>query len=547
MTDIGADWWRGGVIYQIYPRSFRDASGDGIGDLPGIAASMPYVASLGADAIWISPFFKSPMKDFGYDVSDYRAVDPMFGTLDDFDHLVREAHAHGIKVIIDQVLSHTSDQHPWFQESRRDRTNPRADWYVWADPKPDGSPPNNWLSIFGGVAWEWNARRRQYYLHNFLASQPDLNFHNVAVQDQLLQECAFWLKRGVDGFRLDTVNFYFHDDRLRDNPARDAADGVSSDQHDANPYAMQAHIHDKTRPENVGFLKRLRSLMDQYPGTTLVGEVADDNALAVAAEYTQNGDRLHMAYTFNLLAGAYEPDYIRGVVESMEAVVHDGWPCWSFSNHDVRRAVTRLGAEEAGDGFAFQLLALLLSLRGTPCVYQGEELGLPEADVPFEHLQDPYGIAFWPEFKGRDGCRTPIPWQAGEQHGGFSSHEPWLPIPDDHRGRAVDRQDTAPGSVLNKFRRFVAWRRDHPVLRQGDIRFLDAPEPMLAFERGGNQDRMLVVFNLGAADAEMAVPAGLDVAPLDGHGFTGALEDGRLRVSGHDAFFGRLPVEATPG
>ncbi len=529
------------MIYQVYPRSFRDLSGDGVGDLAGIAAEIDYIAGLGVDAIWLSPFFKSPMKDFGYDVSDYRDVDPLFGTLKDFDDLLEKAHRHGLKVLIDQVLSHTSDLHPWFQESRRDRTNPKADWYVWADPKPDGTPPNNWLSVFGGVAWEWEPRRRQYYLHNFLSSQPDLNFHNTAVQDQVLSDCEFWLSRGVDGFRLDTANFYFHDAALRDNPPRDPNEPLTGDQTAANPYSMQAHRYDKTQPENLAFLKRLRALLDRYGATTSLGEIADDNALDVAAAYTKGGERLHMAYTFDLLGGELTPAYVRRVSERVEAVLEDGWPCWSFSNHDVIRAVSRFGDGSADDGMARLLPALLMSLRGTPCLYQGEELGLPQADVPYERLQDPYGIAFWPEYKGRDGCRTPMPWKASAPHAGFSEREPWLPVAAEHLDRAVDLQATTAGSVLGTLRQFAAWRREHPVLRFGDIRFFDLPAPLLALERRLDGAGMLALFNLGAEQVSTPVAPWPGLDPLDGHGFISHLEDGVLSLPGHGAFFALLP------
>ena len=294
-----AEWWRGCVIYQVYPRSYQDTSGDGIGDLIGIADRIEYIASLGVDAIWISPFFTSPMKDFGYDVSDYTNVDPMFGTLGDFDHLVRVAHDHGIRIMIDLVLSHSSDQHPWFVESRMDRTNPKADWYVWAEPKPDGTPPNNWLSIFGGSAWQWDGKREQYYLHNFLTSQPDLNFHNEEVRQALLDVVRFWLDRGVDGFRLDTINFYFHDKELRDNPPLAKELRNDSIAPAVNPYNHQLHVYDKNRPENLEFLRRFRALLDEYPGTTAVGEVGDAQIwLQIVADYTSGGDKMHMCYAF---------------------------------------------------------------------------------------------------------------------------------------------------------------------------------------------------------------------------------------------------------
>ncbi|HVG46795.1 MAG TPA: alpha-amylase family glycosyl hydrolase, partial [Rubellimicrobium sp.] len=291
------EWWRDAVIYQVYPRSFQDSNGDGVGDLPGITRRLPHIASLGADAVWLSPFFASPDRDMGYDVSDYTAVNPLFGTLDDFDALVEEAHRLGLRIIIDQVLSHTSDQHPWFKESRQDRTNARADWYVWADPKADGGPPNNWLSVFGGSAWTFEARRRQYYLHNFLTEQPDLNFHNEEVVDALLEAMRFWLDRGVDGFRLDTVNFFVHDKKLRDNPPSDWTEFPK------NPYEAQDHRFSKTRPQNIAVLQRMRRLTDQYKDIMMVGEVGEaGRQIDIMAEYTSGGDKLHMAYSFEFLS-----------------------------------------------------------------------------------------------------------------------------------------------------------------------------------------------------------------------------------------------------
>jgi alpha-glucosidase len=308
-----ADWWRGAVIYQIYPRSFQDSNHDGIGDLAGIIHRLHHVAELGVDAIWISPFFRSPMLDFGYDVSDYRDVDPMFGTLGDFDALIHRAHELGLKVLIDLVLSHTSNQHAWFQESVTSRDNPKSDWYVWADAKPDGSPPNNWLSIFGGSAWEWSGDRMQYYLHNFLKEQPDLNLHNPDVQEELLSVVRFWLDRGVDGFRLDTINFYFHDKELRDNPALDPAKRNATIAPEVNPYNWQDHLYDKNQPENLEFLRRFRALMDEYPAATAVGEVGDAQyGLEIQAEYTGGGDKVHMCYSFEFLSGIVADAGTRG-------------------------------------------------------------------------------------------------------------------------------------------------------------------------------------------------------------------------------------------
>ena len=341
------DWWRGAVIYQIYPRSFQDSNGDGIGDLKGISARLPHIAALGADAIWISPFFPSPMKDFGYDVANYSDVDPMFGTLSDFDGLIAEAHRLGLKVMIDLVMSHSSDQHSWFIESRSSRYNPKADWYVWADAKPDGTPPCNWLSIFGGSAWHWDPTRMQYYMHNFLTSQPDLNLHNAEVQDALLDMTRFWLNRGVDGFRLDTINFYFHDKQLRDNPALDPSRRNASTAPAVNPYNFQEHIYDKNRPENIAFLKRFRAVLDEFPAIAAVGEVGDSQrGLEIVGEYTSGDDKMQMCYAFEFLApDALTPARVAEVQTAFSEAAPEGWACWAFSNHDVVRHVSRWGMD----------------------------------------------------------------------------------------------------------------------------------------------------------------------------------------------------------
>ena len=532
-------WWRGAVIYQIYPRSFLDTDGDGVGDLPGIVAKLDYVASLGVEAIWVSPFFRSPMADFGYDIADYRDVDPLFGTLVDFERLLAKAHGLGIKVMIDQVLSHTSIEHEWFQESRQSRDNPKADWYVWADAKPDGSPPNNWLSLFGGVAWQWEPRRGQYFLHNFLASQPDLNFHQPQVRAATLDNVRFWLDKGVDGLRLDAINFCFHDAQLRDNPPKPPHLRVGRGFSPDNPYAFQYHHHNNTQPENLAFLGELRELLDRYPGATTLGEISSEDSLATMAEYV-NEQRLHMGYSFELLTDDFSAAHIRATVESVDAQMVDGWPCWAISNHDVQRAASRWGGAGASDAFAAQLVALVCSLRGSACLYQGEELGLGEADVPYEAIQDPYGKTFWPNFKGRDGCRTPMPWDDSD-NAGFSAAPAWLPIPAEHRARSVSRQDHAPGSVLNAVRRFLRWRTTQPALQRGDIRFLDAPEPVLAFVRGDGDDALLVVFNLSTAAVHWTIPAGIDAQPLDGHGLVAGRLDGPvLHLPACGVFYARV-------
>ncbi len=541
MSDSNLAWWRGAVIYQVYPRSLMDSNGDGVGDLRGIISKLDYIESLGVDAIWISPFFKSPMKDFGYDISDYRNVDPLFGTLDDFDALIASAHERDIKIIIDQVLSHTSDQHAWFKESRSNRTNAKHDWYVWADPKPDGTPPNNWLSIFGGSAWQWDSRRGQYYLHNFLDSQPDLNFHNPEVRAQILDEVHFWLKRGVDGFRLDAINFCFHDESLRDNPFKPEEERKGLGFTDDNPYAYQRHVYDKTQPENIAFLGEIRALLDQYPGCVSLGEIGAENSLETMAEYTHGDDRLHMAYSFELLVDTFSADYIRETVSTLEAGIGDGWPCWSIGNHDVVRVMSRWGGGNQAPAKAKLLSALLFSLRGSVCSYQGEELGLPEAELQFHQLQDPYGITFWPSFKGRDGCRTPMPWQESGELAGFTDGKPWLPVPSAHRSLAVDVQDRSEHSVLNAYRTFLHWRKQHNVLKYGDIEFIDCPDNVLAFTRHYNGQSLVAYFNLSEQNVSLELPLNRDCSELSGHGFAPAQAGpNKIALSAYGAYFGEL-------
>lgn len=518
---VDRDWWRGAVIYQIYPRSFQDSNGDGVGDLAGIISRLPYVASLGVDAIWISPFYPSPMLDFGYDVTNYRDVDPMFGTLADFDALVQRAHALGIRVVIDLVLSHTSDTHRWFRESRSSRSNPKANWYVWADAKPDGTAPNNWLSIFGGSAWEWDGERMQYYMHNFLTSQPDLNFHEPEVQDELLEVARFWLDRGVDGFRLDTINFYFCDKELRDNPALAPERRDFSTAPEVNPYNWQEHLYDKSRPEMIGFLERLRALMEEYPAIAAVGEVGDaQRGMEIMGEYTRGDHRMQMCYAFEFLSPeAPTGARVSHVLNRFAEVAADGWACWAFSNHDVERHVTRWGLNDAQVRL---YLALLMALRGSVCLYQGEELGLSEAYVAFEDLQDPYGKRFWPKFRGRDGCRTPMVWLADSLNGGFSEHKPWLPVAMEHLAHAVSVQDGDARSVLAFYRRMIAFRKAHPILAKGGFRILSAGADTLSFERTHGGGRMICAFNFSDGDRTVPLPeGGWQVAA--GTGFSGSI------------------------
>ncbi len=492
VINAAADWWRGASIYQVYPRSFVDSNGDGVGDLAGVTMRLDYVASLGVDAVWLSPFFTSPMKDFGYDVADYREVDPIFGTLGDFDRLIERAHALGLRVLIDQVYSHTSDEHAWFQASRDHIVGTHADWYVWADAKPDGSPPNNWQSVFGGPAWTWDARRGQYYLHNFLPEQPQLNVHNPAVQDELLDTARFWLDRGVDGFRLDAINFAMHDRALTDNPP--APPGGKR----TRPFDFQLHIHNQSQPEIPLFLERLRAVLNAYPGSFAVAEVGGDHGAREAKAFTSGGNRLHSAYGFDFLyAGELTVDLVRRTIRKWPGGDGEGWPSWAFSNHDAPRFASRWAAgPEDRDALAKVALLLLVALRGNAILYQGEELGLNQAHVPFDRLQDPEAIANWPQTLGRDGARTPMPWRPDAPHAGFSTAEPWLPIDAAHLLLTVQQQHRDPASVLAWTRQLLALRRERQALRTGSIGLLESPAELLLFERRSNET-LLCALNLG--------------------------------------------------
>ncbi|WP_017664745.1 alpha-amylase family glycosyl hydrolase [Porphyrobacter sp. AAP82] len=504
-------WWRGAVIYQIYPRSFRDTNGDGIGDLAGIADGLDYIAGLGVDGIWISPFFTSPMKDFGYDVADYCGIDPSFGTFADFDRIIEKAHALGLKVIIDQVYSHTSDEHAWFQESRQDRTNPKADWYVWADPKPCGSPPSNWQSVFGGSAWQWDGPRKQYYLHNFLTSQPDLNVHNPDVQNALLDVARFWLARGVDGFRLDALNFSMHDPELRDNPPS----GTPMEQV-TRPFDMQIKRYNQSHPDIVAFLERIRQTLDEFPGRFTVAEVGGPEPLAEMKAFTAGGKRLDSAYNFDFLyAPRLTAALVRASLLQWSGEEGEGWPSWAFSNHDAPRAVTRWTLDGDMGRMARLNLLVLLALRGNPIIYQGEELGLPQGEVAFEDLQDPEAIVNWPHTLGRDGARTPMPWAASAPQAGFSSaNRTWLKLDPVHTGFAVDKQAADPASTLAYAQRLLAARRAHPALARGTITLLDSPADILAFVREDAEGSVLCVFNLGETPGHWSAPEGLGALGL---------------------------------
>jgi alpha-glucosidase len=451
------------------------------------------------------------MKDFGYDVADYRGVDPIFGTIEDFDELIERAHALGLKVMIDQVYSHSSDQHPWFIESRSSRKNPKADWYVWADPKPDGSPPNNWQSVFGGPSWTWDARREQYYHHNFLKEQPQLNLHNVDVQDALLEVAKFWLDRGVDGFRLDALNFGMHDPALTDNPP------VQNPGKRTRPFDFQHHFHNQGHPDLTRFIERVRELTDQYDSFFTVAEVGGERAAEEMKLYTAGAGRLNSAYGFDYLyAETLNPEVIRETIRNWPGTDGEGWPSWAFSNHDAPRFASRWWAEAQRTAGVRVALMLLASLRGNVILYQGEELGLPQAHVPFEHLRDPEAIANWPQTLGRDGARTPMPW-TGKADGGFGSSKTWLPLDPAHLAFNVAGQREDEESVLNWTRRLVAIRHGSAALREGAIRLLDEnSDQVIAFERSMDGELLACVFNLSGSPAANPVVANSAIVTTGG-------------------------------
>lgn len=497
--DLGQNqWWRGAVIYEVYVRSFQDTRADGVGDLEGVRRRLDHVAGLGVDALWLSPFYPSPGEDFGYDISDFRSVDPQLGTLDDLRTLIDEAHEAGLRVLIDMVMAHTSDQHPWFQDSRN--RGDKADWYVWADPAPDGTPPNNWLSAFGGPAWSWDHRRKQYYLHDFLASQPSLNWNNPDVAAEMLDICRGWLEFGVDGLRLDAIAALLNDPELRDNPVRNDPSEVNEGGAPDSPFRMQRHTYDRDPPQLIAHLHRLRDLADRHPETFLMGEVSDVDSVAVGAKYTRGDDRLHSCYTFQLLNAEPTAEGLRALFDRFEAEMQDSWPTLMLTNHDVPRAISRWAARDHLSGDRRRLsrlmLALVLSLRGTVCLYQGQELGLTEADLSYEDLQDPFGRAYWPDYRGRDGARTPMPWEELEKNLGFSSAAPWLPPDPDHAPMAVDRQEERANSPLSWARALIDWRRETEALRTGALTWCEAPFPLLAFRRHDAEDDLLCVFNI---------------------------------------------------
>ncbi len=494
-------WWKHGVIYQIYPRSFQDSNGDGIGDLPGIISRLDYLSdTLGIDAIWLSPFYRSPMADFGYDVSDYCDVDPIFGTLDDADALIAACHERGLKLIVDFVPNHSSDQHPWFIESRSSRDNPKRDWYIWRDPKPDGSEPNNWLANFGGRPWTFDAATGQYYLHLFLPEQPDLNWRNPEVRDAMYGAMRFWLERGVDGFRIDVAHFVIKHPEFADNPP--APPGHISGLQARYPYDTQLHVNDVGRPEVHQVFREMRALVDEYPDRYTVGEITEHDPEKWASYYG-DGDELHMPFNFSMMHLEWDAAAFRDSVLTIEeAVPDDAWPNYVLSNHDVVRIASRVG-KAARTRVA---MMMLLTLRGTPTLYYGEELGMPAVAVPEERQQDPWGIR--EPGQSRDGCRTPMRW-VDSRGTGFCNDdvEPWLPVgPIGEISVAAQLED--PVSILNLTRALLALRREEPLLHAGDLEVLDAPEGCFAYRRTLYGAAMTIALNFTETPLEVAVGEG---------------------------------------
>lgn len=500
MVRTSPRWWQTGAVYQIYPRSFADSSGGGTGDLAGITAHLDYLAWLGVDAIWISPFYPSPMADFGYDVSNYVDVDPLFGSLDDFDRLLAAAHGLGIRVLVDYVPNHTSDQHPWFVQSRASRDSAKRDWYVWRDAKPDGSPPNNWISMFAGPAWEWDEATQQYYLHLFLPQQPDLNWRNRQVREAMFDVARFWLDRGVDGFRIDVAPMVMKDPLLRDNPPNPDPGREASR---LGTWLSQLHVNDHNHPDMHELYRSFRAVLDSYPGERVsIGELHHPDFDTWAAYYGERQDEIHVPFNFHVINAPWTADAVRRAVEGVQGALPAGaWASWVLGNHDQPRFAS---PERAGRAQAAVGMLMLLTLRGTPTIYYGEEIGMVDVPVATADARDPLELR--EPGRGRDGCRSPMQWD-DSVNAGFTAPDatPWLPLAADARTVNVAAQRDDPGSLLNLTRDLLRLRREHPVLHAGDFeRFGPTPEGTFAFGRSGPSGRLNVVLNL--TDAPRVVP-----------------------------------------
>ncbi len=486
---IDRPWWERGVIYQVYPRSFQDSDGDGIGDLAGIAARLDHIVALGVDAIWLSPIFPSPMADFGYDVADYTGIEPMFGDLAGFDRLLAAVHARGLKLLLDFVPNHSSDRHPWFQASRSSRTDPKRDWYIWRDPAPGGGPPNNWISDFGGSAWEHDAETDQYFLHAFLKEQPDLNWRNPALRAAMMDAMRFWFERGVDGFRIDVLWHIVKADGLPDNPVNPVWRPGTNER----DRVIQRYSTDQ--PEAHAIAADMRVLADRYGDRALVGEIFLPNDRHARWFGTPERPEVHLPFNFQLIENAWDPALLRRVIGDYDASIPaHGWPNWVFGSHDAPRIAARIGEAQARVA-----AMLLLTLRGTPTLFQGDEIGIGEVPIPLDRVRDPQEMRQPGLGLGRDRSRTPMPWD-GSPFAGFSSVEPWLPLNPDWPTRNVAAQDGAPRSMLTLYRSLLALRRAEPSLSVGDMSLIDAPDGILAYDRSHDGRRLHVLLNLTAQD-----------------------------------------------
>jgi len=521
MTDskpAAAPWWESGVVYQIYPRSFQDSDGDGVGDLAGIERRLDYVARLGVDAIWLSPIYPSPMADFGYDVADYCGIEPMFGTLADFDRLLAAAHARGLKVILDFVPNHSSDRHPWFVESRSGRNSPKRDWYIWRDPAPGGGPPNNWISDFGGPAWEWDEATGQYYLHAFLKEQPDLNWRHPELRAAMMDVLRFWLDRGVDGFRIDVLWHIVKAAHFADNPINPAWTPAITERD------RLLQIHSTDQPEAHAISADFRALADGYGERVLIGEIFLPNERHARWYGTPDRPQVHLPFNFQLVENAWDARALHRVIADYEASLPAfGWPNWVFGSHDAPRIAARIGEAQARVA-----AMLLLTLRGTPTLYQGDELGIGEVPIPPERVRDPQDLRQPALGIGRDRSRTPMPWDA-TPNAGFSEGEPWLPLNPDWQSRNVAAQEADPASLLRFYRHLLALRRSHAALSAGGIVLGEPDDRVLAYERTGGGERILVALNLSAEPAALPLPAGAGVAAVLASTHAPSPPDGGLR------------------
>ncbi len=490
------------MFYQIYPRSFKDHNGDGVGDLRGIIEKLDYLSWLGIDVVWVSPFFKSPMEDFGYDISDYKDVDPLFGTLSDFDKLVSEIHRRGMKIIIDQVYNHTSDKHPWFVESRSSRNNPKSDWYIWKDPKPDGSPPNNWVSLFSGgeprSMWEWDDNRKQYYLHLFGKEQPDLNWRNPNVKSAIFDSMKFWLERGVDGFRFDAASHYYKDPLFRD--------ALKGPQIKENLFhsARDEYYWDRFsgRPETLLAVEEIKRFMDSYGEKVSVGEISADMGLCLYLLFTIPG-RFDIAFNIDFMEKlSLNAKKVRELSENVDTFFGErAWPSYVLGNHDNYRIINRLTDGMNISEYEKKLIAklaatLLLTMRGTPFIYYGEEIGMEDTDIPYDKIVDPWGKALWPK-KGRDVCRTPMQWN-NKENAGFSESAPWLPVNLNKAYVNVESEMKDPNSILNFYRSLLKLRKEHVELRRGTMKFQNAPSDIIFYIRKVSEKQVVVLLNFGS-------------------------------------------------